>query len=35
MYGANVTCQEILNGKVPVPESARPLLKEVAKYAKE
>jgi lipid-binding SYLF domain-containing protein len=34
MYGANVTCQEILNGKVPVPESA-PLLKEVAKYAKE
>jgi lipid-binding SYLF domain-containing protein len=33
MYGADVSRQEILNGKVPVPESAQPLLKNIAKYA--
>lgn len=33
MYGANVTRQEILNGKVVVPKAARGLLKELAKYA--
>jgi SH3 domain-containing YSC84-like protein 1 len=35
MYGADVSRQEILNGKVPVPESAQPLLKSIAKYAGE
>jgi lipid-binding SYLF domain-containing protein len=33
MYGSNVTRQEILNGKVAVPKSARSLLEELAKYA--
>lgn len=33
MYGADVSRQEILNGKVPVPESAQPLLKEISKHA--
>jgi lipid-binding SYLF domain-containing protein len=32
MYGSNVTRQEILNGKVAVPKSARRLLEELAKY---
>ena len=32
MYGSNVTRQEILNGKVAVPKSARSLLEELAKY---
>jgi len=35
MYGADVSRQEILKGKVPVPESAQPLLKSIAKYAGE
>ena len=35
MYGANVNRQEILNGKVRVPASAQPLLKNIAKYARE
>jgi len=35
MYGADVSRQEILNGKVPIPESAQPLLKNIAKYAGE
>jgi lipid-binding SYLF domain-containing protein len=33
MYGSNVTRQEILNGKVTVPELARRLTEELAKYA--
>jgi lipid-binding SYLF domain-containing protein len=33
MYGSHVTRQEILNGKVAVPKSARSLLEELAKYA--
>jgi lipid-binding SYLF domain-containing protein len=32
MYGSDVTHQEILHGKVAVPESARRLLEELAKY---
>ena len=32
MYGSNVTRQEILHGKVPVPESARRLLEELGRY---
>ena len=32
MYGSDVTHQEILQGKVAVPESARRLLEELAKY---
>jgi len=35
MYGANITPKEILNGKVQIPESAQPLLKNIAKYARE
>ncbi|HKV78094.1 MAG TPA: lipid-binding SYLF domain-containing protein [Candidatus Sulfotelmatobacter sp.] len=35
MYGAGVNRNEILEGKVSVPESARPLLHEIDKYAKE
>jgi lipid-binding SYLF domain-containing protein len=35
MYGVNVSPKEILNGQVPVPESAQPLLKNIAKYARE
>lgn len=34
MYGNNVTRQEILNGKVAVPESARNLETELAKHAR-
>ena len=33
MYGANVNRREILDGKVPVPKSARRLLEQLAKYA--
>ena len=33
MYGSNVTRREILDGKVAVPEPARSLLEELAKYA--
>jgi lipid-binding SYLF domain-containing protein len=33
MYGAEVTRKEILNGRVPVPESAQPLVRSIAKYA--
>ena len=33
MYGSSVTRREILNGKVAVPEPARSLLDELAKYA--
>jgi len=32
MYGSDVTHQEILNGKVAVPQPARRLLAELAKY---
>jgi lipid-binding SYLF domain-containing protein len=32
MYGSDVTHQEILHGKVAVPESARRLLENLAKY---
>ena len=32
MYGSNVTHQEILHGKVALPESARRLLADLAKY---
>ena len=32
MYGSNVTRQEILDGKVAVPKSARRLLAELARY---
>jgi len=35
MYGADVSRQEILNGKVPVPEPAQPLIKSIVKYAGE
>lgn len=35
MYGANVDRHEILSGKVPVPEAARPLLHEIGEYAHE
>jgi lipid-binding SYLF domain-containing protein len=34
MYGANVNRREILDGKVPVPESARPLLQEITQYVR-
>lgn len=34
MYGDHVNRNEILAGKVPVPESARPLLREIDEYAK-
>jgi lipid-binding SYLF domain-containing protein len=33
MYGDDVDRHEILSGKVPVPESARPLLRELREYA--
>ena len=32
MYGENVDRHEILNGKIAVPESARPLLHEIGEY---
>jgi lipid-binding SYLF domain-containing protein len=32
MYGSDVTHQEILSGKVAVPEPARRLLEELARY---
>ena len=32
MYGNNVDRSEILSGKVAVPESARPLLREIGEY---
>ncbi len=35
MYGAGVNRNQILEGKVSVPESSRPLLSEIDKYAKE
>ena len=35
MYGANVSPREILNGQVPAPESAQPLLRNIEKYARE
>jgi SH3 domain-containing YSC84-like protein 1 len=35
MYGDNVNRHEILNGKVAVPASARPLLQEISRYVKE
>ncbi len=34
MYGDHVNRNEILAGKVPVPEPARPLLREIDEYAK-
>jgi lipid-binding SYLF domain-containing protein len=33
MYGANVTRQKILSGTEPVPQMARPLVAQIAKYA--
>jgi lipid-binding SYLF domain-containing protein len=33
MYGSNVTRQEILHGKVAVPEQAQRLLEELARYS--
>jgi lipid-binding SYLF domain-containing protein len=35
MYGEHVDRHEILSGKVPVPESARPLLHEISEYVHE
>jgi lipid-binding SYLF domain-containing protein len=35
MYGGHVDRHEILSGKVPVPESARPLLHEIGAYVHE
>jgi lipid-binding SYLF domain-containing protein len=35
MYGDNVDRHEILNGKIAVPASARPLLQEISRYVKE
>jgi lipid-binding SYLF domain-containing protein len=35
MYGGNVDRNEILSGKVAVPESARPLLHELGEYVLE
>jgi SH3 domain-containing YSC84-like protein 1 len=35
MYGEHVDRHEILSGKVPVPESARPLLHEIGEYVQE
>ena len=35
MYGDNVDRHEILDGKVAVPASARPLLHEISKYVRE
>jgi SH3 domain-containing YSC84-like protein 1 len=34
MYGENVDRHDILNGKVAVPASARPLLHEISEYAR-
>jgi lipid-binding SYLF domain-containing protein len=34
MYGSNVRRRQILDGEVPVPQSARPLLAQVSKYAR-
>jgi len=35
MYGDDVDRHDILSGKVPVPESARPLLHEIGEYVRE
>lgn len=35
MYGANVSRQQILSGRVPVPASAQPLVTEISKEAYE
>jgi SH3 domain-containing YSC84-like protein 1 len=35
MYGDEVNRHEILSGKVSVPESARPLEREIGRYVKE
>ena len=35
MYGEDVNRHEILSGKVSVPESARPLVREIGRYVKE
>jgi SH3 domain-containing YSC84-like protein 1 len=35
MYGDNVDRHEILDGKVPVPASAQPLVREIGRYVKE
>jgi lipid-binding SYLF domain-containing protein len=35
MYGEHVDRHEILSGKVPVPESAQPLLHEIGEYVHE
>ena len=35
MYGHDVNRHEILNGKVAVPESTRPLLDEINEYVRE
>jgi SH3 domain-containing YSC84-like protein 1 len=35
MYGDNVNRRDILDGKVPVPAAARPLLRNIGKYARE
>lgn len=35
MYGEEVNRHEILSGKVAVPESARPLVREISRYVKE
>jgi SH3 domain-containing YSC84-like protein 1 len=35
MYGDEVNRHEILGGKVSVPESARPLVREIGRYVKE
>ncbi|MGH9683911.1 MAG: lipid-binding SYLF domain-containing protein [Candidatus Acidiferrales bacterium] len=34
MYGGNVTRQQILEGKIATPSSARPLEREIARYAR-
>lgn len=35
MYGDNVNRHDIIDGKVAVPESARPLVDEIGRYVKE
>jgi lipid-binding SYLF domain-containing protein len=35
MYGGDVDRHDILSGKVPVPDSARPLLHEIGEYSRE
>ena len=35
MYGEHVNRHEILSGKLPVPESAQPLVREIDEYAEE